>query len=467
MPPGPKIIDIFQKNWNDLALSMNFLRWSRSFLFCLALTPALALGGNDYPTALALDHWENVVVTGQSQGLGTGAFDFGTVKYDGSGNRLWTRRYDGPLSASDQAYAVATDGTGNVYVTGSSTGVGTGLDYATIKMDSAGNVKWIRRFNGFGNGDDIARSIAVDSVGNVYVTGSSFSPAGRLDFLTIKYNSSGNEMWTARCSGAVGDDIGRVVAVDGNGNVYVTGSSLSSQGLDYLTAKYDSNGTLRWTMRYDGPASGNDVPVAMVLDASANVYVTGSSLGAGSGNDYATIKYDYNGNRKWVARFNGPANYNDEAWAVAVDGYGNVFVTGGSYGIGGSVSDYLTIKYDSGGRIVWTARYDGPVSGEDIGTALTIDNTGNVFVTGSSLGFNSGRDFATIKYNSSGMRQWVSRFNGFGNAEDKAVAIAVGPMSGNVYVTGSSFGLAGNPDYVTMKYNPSGMQQWVRSFDGP
>src|SRR5947209_17177181 len=99
-------------------------------------------------------------------------------------------------------------------------------------------------------------------------------------------------------------------------------------------------------MRYNGPAGVDDVAYALALDASANVYVTGSSLGAGTALDYATIKYNSSGALQWVSRYNGPANGDDVANALVVSPAGNIHVTGSSLGINTGL-DYGTIKYNS------------------------------------------------------------------------------------------------------------------------
>jgi len=205
-----------------------------------------------------------------------------------------------------------------------------------------------------------------------------------------------------------------------------------------------------WVKRYNGPAKGDDFARAMAVDKSGNVYVTGESLGSGTYRDYATIKYSSSGNQLWAARYNGPGNRDDFARAVAVDASGNVYVTGYSKAPGAGY-DYATIKYNSSGKQVWLKRYNGPGNGDDFASALAVDGFGNVYVTGESPGSGTFRDFATIKYSSSGNQVWVKRYNGPGNGDDGAEAIAV-DSGGHVCVSGYSKGPGTGYDYAVVKY---------------
>ena len=162
--------------------------------------------------------------------------------------------------------------------------------------------------------------------------------------------------WVARYNGPWNFmDEARAIAVDDAGNVYVTGGSDGvGIGLDYATIKYNSAGQQQWVARYNGPVNGVDEADAIAVDSSGNVYVTGRSPGAGTADDYATIKYNSSGQEQWVARYNGPGNYTDQAYAIAVDSFGNVYVTGTSDSGGqGTNYDYLTIKYNSNGQEQW------------------------------------------------------------------------------------------------------------------
>lgn len=195
------------------------------------------------------------------------------------------------------------------------------------------------------------------------------------------------------------------MAVDDSGNLYVTGRSDGvDSGADYLTVKYNSAGDEIWVARYDGPAKYFDKAVAIAVDEQSNVYITGSSPDIDEdrnfNTDYTTIKYNSAGEEEWVARYDGPAHDWDRAIDIAVDGSGNVYVTGDSedqVDQHSSIPDITTIKYNRHGGAEWVRRYDGP-TGRDGAEALVLDAQGNVYVTGWSLGEQMGVDITTIKY---------------------------------------------------------------------
>jgi uncharacterized delta-60 repeat protein len=409
-------------------------------------------GSNDEAFAIAVDGSGNVYVTGCSYYSWPSYSDYATIKYDPDGNELWVRRYNGPASYYDYASAIAVDGSGNVYVTGYSLGSGTSEDYATLKYDPDGNQLWVKRYNGPGNDYDRAFTIAVDGSGNVYVTGFSEGSGTFWDYATLKYDPAGNQLWVKRYNGPGNDhDQAFAIAVDGSGNVYVTGySDGSGTSEDYATLKYDPDGTQLWVKRYNGPGNDYDWASAIAVDSSGNVYVTGYSVFGGTSADYATIKYDPDGNELWVKRYDGPGNYYDYVSAIAVDGSGNVYVTGVSYG-SGTGEDYATVKYDPDGNQLWEKRYNGPGNEYDWASAIALDGSGNVYVTGRSWGSGTCYDYATVKYDPDGNQLWEKRYNGPGNDHDRAFAIAV-DGSGNVYVTGYSVGSGTGEDYATIKY---------------
>ncbi|MFA5033496.1 MAG: SBBP repeat-containing protein, partial [bacterium] len=417
-----------------------------------------------------VDDSGNVYVTGSS--MDTTAYpDYATIKYNSSGDTVWVRRYDGPDNDGDNAYAIAVDKNGNVYVTGRSVGIGTDYDYATIKYNSSGGTVWVRRYDsggGTGYKTDEASAIAVDDSGNVYVTGRSFG------YGTIKYNSSGDSMWVRSYIGIGSGAVPHAYAitVDNNGNVYVTGASSNGiDALDYATIKYNSVGDTVWVRRYSGTAKSYKEPkgydfdktkgfargggaAAIAVDNNENVYVTGAISESDSFN-YGTIKYNSYGNIIWDKKY--CTGRWAEATALALDSSGNVYVTGKEgYTVGDTSVDCVTIKYNSLGDTVWIRKYEGQ-GYNDCGTGIAVDTNGNAYVTGYSGGATSW-DYATIKYSSSGSEEWVQRYNGPGSGDDRAYAIAV-DNKGYVYVTGSSAGSSFDYDYTTIKYSTVGIEE--------
>ena len=130
------------------------------------------LGKNDQARAMTIDANGYIYVTGPSDGAKNGNIDYATVKYDPvTHQQMWLARYNGSGNGEDWPYAIAVDGAGNVYVTGRSVGNGTSLDYATVKYSPGGVQRWVARYNSPGNRNDIAKAIAVDLAGSVFVTG--------------------------------------------------------------------------------------------------------------------------------------------------------------------------------------------------------------------------------------------------------------------------------------------------------
>ena len=386
----------------------------------------------DDVVAMAADESGNVYVTGVGFGSPTG-WDFATVKYNSAGQQQWVARYNGPDNEYDRPYAMAIDSFGNVYVTGYTGTPDNFTDWTTIKYNSDGRGQWIARYNACPRAYARGRGIAVDGSGNVYVTGND----GSL-WAVIKYNSSGEEQWITHHN--AGESI--AIAVDNLGNIYVTGDDY-----DYVTIKYDSSGQEQWLARYDGPGNTEDHVAALALDLSGNVYVTGASNLPGVYYEYATVKYNSDGQQQWASRYGQADGVYGAGAAIAVDKAGNVYVTG-KINNPDMYPDYGTIKYNSAGQQQWVARYNGPpANASDYAVGIALDGSGNVYVTGSSqrFAFYSDYDYATIKYDSAGQQQWVARYDGFGG-EDQARGIAV-DGSDNVYVSGTSNGF-----YATVKY---------------
>ncbi|MGB7062347.1 MAG: SBBP repeat-containing protein [Candidatus Zixiibacteriota bacterium] len=390
-----------------------------------------------------------------------------TARAEMTVDTAWVRRYTGPSNADDWVRAVVVCEPGVAYVTGSSYRSYTDPDYATIRYYPSGDTAWVRRYDGSANGRDCGMDIAVDCPSSVYVTGYSVGSGSGDDYVTIKYDTLGNELWVSRYNGpGNGFDVAWAVELDASSNVYVTGKSEGSgTHFDYATVKYLSNGDTAWVRRYNGPGNDYDWAFVMAVDGFDNVYVTGRSYDTATSDDYATVKYDAQGNELWVRRYNGPADGWDEASGLTVDDFGNVYVTGGSSGVG-TGADFATIKYYATGDTIWVRRYNGPGNDEDWAFDVDVDDHGNVFVTGRSHGGETYFDYATVKYDSLGNELWVARYSGPGAGWDGAAVIEVDGY-GSVYVSGQSWVAATNEDYATVKYDSLGNEVWLIRYDGP
>jgi hypothetical protein len=278
--------------------------------------------------------------------IGSFLFVFFIMPIQAQVNFEWSACYNGPVNDYDAAQAIFVDHLGNVYITGGSSGSSGGIyrpDYVTIKYDQQGNELWVRRYGQF-NVFQVGRDLTVDHNGNVYVTGGS---------QTLKYDDAGNLLWV------VGNDaVGYRIILDGKGNIYAGATSYG----DIKLLKISSAGNIIWQQFYNGPANYLDDFTDMAMDSKGNIIITGKSHGIGTHWDYAIIKYSPSGDSLWVRRYNGPSTLfpGDYPYAITVDDEDNVYVTGWS-----DANDSLnnnaqcfTIAFSSTGDTIWQHRYE-------------------------------------------------------------------------------------------------------------
>jgi len=412
--------------------------------------------GVDRPAAMQIDDSGNIIVAGTSYGGDSTDDDYVLLKYTATGNLVWEKRYDWPGNdyfLDDGLSALWVDDSGFVYVTGMSWGTGTGMDYATLKYAPDGDLRWQRRYDVGVHGWDIARAIYVDDSGNVYVAGDSDGGIDGTDLLTLKYASDGTLLWERRWDG-LGHctDYAFHLLSDTDQYVYAVGTSTDASGNQrQTTVKYDPEGTLIWDEIYEGP-SGLNWPNAVVI-VRGHLYITGSSHMGPSWWDYCTLKYDLDGNLLWDRYFNGPASQADEAHSLGVDSNDNVYISGISRA-DNTWDDYATLKYDSSGVLLWDRRYNSLDSSYDAGRALQLDQVGNLYVVGRCGLSDTLTDIVTLSYDSEGNLLWERRYDGPASGDDDAGILQLDP-EGNIYVTGRSWG-GDNTDYdiVTIKYVP-------------
>lgn len=391
-------------------------------------------------------------------------------------------------SEEDEAYGIAVDIGGNIYVAGSTEGrlsgnVNAGYsDIFVAKVNPSREIEWVRQFGT--PGFDYAYGIAVDGNRNVYVVGSAGggldgnSSAGGVDSFITKFDTYGNKQWLVQL-GSAGDDFGRGIALDGSGNLYVTGytgggldGNANSGGYDIFIAKYGSDGAKQWVKQSGTPSDDYGAGIAAGI---ANVYITGYTKGGLDGNtnsgrsDIFMAQYDPAGVRQWTVQL-GTAD-DDEASGITVDGSGNIYVTGGTYaGLDGNSSgggyDLFLAKYNATGSKQWV-RQLGTV-GNDYAFGVGVDLSGNAFVVGETSGGLDGNtssgvyDIFVAKYDALGNKQFTRQTGTSANDYGKGLAMDV---SGDMYITGHTLGSfdgntnTGGYDSFIVKYNPSGVKQ--------
>jgi hypothetical protein len=427
--------------------------------------------GVDLISAAALDTQGNIAVAGFSSNAQD--WDFFTAKYSAEGVLLWSRKYDGPsddkalgVAFDASGNVVVTGGSSQDDYRNDDDDL-TNYDYYTAKYAAAdGAILWERRYNGPGNRRDLAQAVTIDASNNVVVTGTSFNDDAT-DFYTVKYaGTDGGLLWEQRYHGG-GEHRSQTVtlALDAAGNAVVAGSSISSSNWnrDAHTIKYAAaDGALLWERRYDGPAHFEDAIQAVAVDGNGNVVVTGLSVDSQYYQDAYTAKYaGTDGAMLWERTYS-PTNRSAAGQNLAVDASGNVVMTG--YSIS-NIWDHYTAKYAAAdGALLWERLQDGPRIPGGL-AVVVLDTSGNAIVAGSAGGYDS--DVFTAQYAATdGSVVWKQLYAGLSRAQGVGECVAV-DASSNVIVSGSCEGNDSEFDYYTAKYSPQGALLWERRYDSP
>ena len=302
------------------------------------------------------------------------------------------------------------------------------------------------------SGNDQGEGVTVDSSNNIYVTGvvakalDGNTRSGGLDFFLLKYNSSGVKQWTLQL-GTSSSDLGYGVTVDSSDNIYITGNTgggldnnTNSGDIDLFLVKYNSSGTKQWTQQLG--TSSEDIALEVTTDSSDNIYVTGYTKGGLDNNtnsgstDIFLVKYNSSGTKQWTKQLG--TSSGDKGRGVTVDSSGNIYVTGetksgldGNTNMAGYSWDFFLVKYNSSGVKQWTQQLG--TSSNDTAKGVVVDSSNNIYVTGVTNG-------------------------------GLAVPYTTGGTDGHTYL-GSDGGNSAN-DMFLVKYNSLGEKQWAQQLGG-
>jgi hypothetical protein len=392
----------------------------------------------DRGVGVEVDREGNIYVLGQANSDEVGNGDIVVMKYTPEGETIWARIYDAPGENSrDLPVGIASDSLGNVYVSEITNYVQGNDNFTTIKFFANGDSGWIHDFDGPEHLSDFPEKLIVDYSGNVIVVGDCNGTSS--DYGVVKYYSNGDTAWSRIYDGRGGGyDYASAVDTDDEGNIYVTGIAYGGwePNSDATTIKYYSNGDTAWARSYNGVGNSTDAARAIVTDYSGCAYVAGSTGFPRYPYCSLLIKYLPDGDIAWVTI----DSASNRASFIGLDSFGNIYTAG----------DNIT-KHNSDGDVVWTREYGRPNSRLDVISAFIVDSLGNSYVSGLSWLDGSYYDYLTMKFDTNGDVLWTQAYNGPGNNVDKARGLAVDRFD-NVYVTGVSYSRETYNDILTIKY---------------
>jgi hypothetical protein len=337
------------------------------------------------------DEDKNFYLAG-SEGIHDGPIIVAKISKDGK--KIWDRTYNDFTFGFIEVVSMVTDNERNVIVRGDDLIGGMTI----LKYDSAGTNLWVRNFPDFVS-FICASNITVDKEGNIYACGDLYGYND--DIALVKYSPQGDTLWTRIYDSGMYEHSSDL-ELDDSGNVYISGETGGSPfiyyGYKYVTIKYDKNGNRIWLRRYDGGGNDRDCANNLLVGKDQKVYVTGESSGQWNNFDYATVKYNGNGDSIWTRRYNGQANLNDVGQGLCFDRKENLIVSGNSYGIGSSLN-VVTVAYSPAGNQIGISEFNGPLGDDERFSDLDCSPSGEIVVCGTTKSFHpNNEDIFLIKY---------------------------------------------------------------------
>lgn len=307
-------------------------------------------------------------------------------------------------------------------------------------------LEWERRYNNPINGEDDAYAIDVDNAGNSYVTGRSYN-GNNYDITTIKYDNTGNLIWSKNYSGSTNlDDYPVKIMVDFQNNIIVGGRVSVTGGTYAVLLKYSSSGTLIWSKMFGGAQGTASSLGSLDLDYAGNIYMWNSGSEANRA-CFVMIKCSQNGDTLWTKKIVDTLNAGANPVKIVADSSGN------SYAVGNNSRFFYLVKVSSDGELIWKSRRVNTTAND-----FCLSRSGEIYVAGSVYRANV-YDFSTTKFNTSGFFVWETLYN----TDSEEAYSVVASKNDIIFITGRSF-YTGN--ITTVKYDSSGAQQWIRTITG-
>jgi hypothetical protein len=373
--------------------SLNLSKYSHSGTLQWSVQYTANTGGNVYVGAIALDASENVIITGSAYNGSSNNYDLLVIKYNSSGTAQWHYLLDGGYSSNEGGAGVVCDGSSNVFVTGVVWSSAINPDAVTICLNSSGTVQWKSSFDNVSLVD--AGTSIVLSSGAAIVTGITQTNTSTWEYLTARYSQSTGSLLGSNVTSLSGTTIEHAMAVtlDNSGNIYITGAmGGSGTGLDVKTIKLNSSLAIQWTATWNGSANHDDVGQGIAVDASGNVYVGGYTTG--TNRDALLLKYSSSGSLSSALTYDAEGG-DDEYVGLALTSGGDVFA--GGYVTRKGNKDFFSAFYSSG-SLIWSEAYNGIYNKDDAIQQVTPDGSGNFIVAGMSGQSDGSRHVLIIEY---------------------------------------------------------------------
>ncbi len=400
---------------SSISFAQPQISWSRRF----------GVSTWDIPLVLNPDNLGNIYVAG-TFGFTSNKDKPALIKYNISGDSLWSRIFRPPDSLASAGNALLMDDSSNIYISGR----------YILKYNPSGDLLYSREYY-----CSTLRSY-FDKNNNIVYAGRNASGQSLIGPVLLKCNKNGDSLWKKVYPQFYAVESVKGVIVDKNNNIiFICRIYNSGNDRDFLTVKCDSAGNVIWYKIYHGgdPTNGYDDPSRVLLDSSDNIIVTGRSNGPDGGSNYYTVKYDPDGNVIWEARIldNGGSGSSD----MKLDIEGNIYITGVTNSF-----QYSTIKYSSDGILMWDKTVDG--IGLPPNSFLTLDTLGNVYVSCNLENNQSNSQYQVLKYDNNGNLIWSIIYTGNPISNYFSEGIAIDKL-GNVFVTGE--GQGNYYDFVTIR----------------
>ena len=388
-----------------------------------------------------------------------GGQDIYTAKYDPvTGALLWAKTFNGAANLNDQGSAIAVDSSGNVVITGYTTKTSTDTDVYVAKYASSdGTLLWQKTYAGAGNNIDVGVGVAVDASDNVAVVGYGVNASAGMDVFAARYSADGSTTYFTKLidGGNQHTDEASSVALNSAGNLVVAGyASNASNNKDFLVMQLDATtGSTQWKYTFNGSVSADDQAYSVAVNAADEAVATGYVRS--STYDLYTVKLSSSGSLVWQKQWNGPYGSSDAGYKVVVDSNSDVIVGGTSYRSASLSAGYVAKYSNADGTLVWERRFDGTASLQDSVNSLDVDVSNNVVATGYLQNSAGNYDVQTSKmFAADGSLAWQKLYNNAASKDDVGVAVAISP-DGNVYAGGYATESAGTTDFLVKNYQTS------------